>query len=139
MSAATDVLLALQADAQLSALLPGGIYGPDTADEITRQATPAAFDAATKELLPCALVRPGVETPAGPYPTSSRAFVDIYFYQRAGTDVIDPARERAFQLLHRVRIGGGWEVLWTDDVLGQRDPALDCSMVLSRYVKHRIR
>lgn len=134
MSLRDDVLAALQADAKLNMLIPGGIY----ADEITRQETPDAFDA-NQEIKPCASIRHETETPLGPYATSSRVFVIINFY--ADDDVsLDGARERVFTLLHRQKVGTNvWIVEHTDDVLDQVDNGLGCGMAVSRYAATRLR
>lgn len=130
MSVPEDIQVVLAADATLMATLTGGVYA---AAEITRQDTPAAFDA-NGEIKPCALVKGEVETPWGPHEHSSRAFIRIFFYQRSGYDDIDTARERVYTLLHRQKaLDGKWELLHTDDITGQEDQVLNCSLELSRY------
>ena len=129
-----DVLAVLQIDATLLALLPGGMYGQT---EITRQRTPEAFDA-NAELKPCLLVNLETDTQYGPFnessATSSRAFLQIFFYQRIGHDAIHAARERVFGLLHDQKIGSGtWSVSWVNDIPNLHEPALDCDMATSRY------
>jgi hypothetical protein len=129
-----DVLAILQIDATLLALLPGGMYGQT---EITRQRTPEAFDA-NAELKPCLLVNLETETQYGPFndssASSSRAFLQIFFYQRVGYDAITPARERVFSLLHDQKIGAGtWSVSWVNEIPNLHEPALDCDMATSRY------
>jgi len=128
-----DVKAVLEADETLAGLLAGGVHA---AIEISRQGTPDAFDA-NGEILPCALVKVENESKAGPYPDSARTFVLIYWYERAGTAAIDQARERARVILHRERIGGGWEMAWTDDLTDLEDQGLACSLTISRYQKHR--
>ena len=44
MSAYDSIFAALQGDAQLSAILTGGIYDGAEVSDISRQATPAAYD-----------------------------------------------------------------------------------------------
>lgn len=129
-----DVLAVLRIDTTLLALLPGGIYGQT---EITRQRTPEAFDA-NAELKPCLLVNLETETQYGPYNessiTSSRAFLQVFFYQRVGYDAIQAARERVFSLLHDQKIGSGtWSVSWVNDIPNLHEPVLDCDMATSRY------
>ncbi len=129
-----DVLAALQADDLLLALLPGGMYEQT---EIARQRTPEAFDA-NSELRPCLLVNQETETKHGPYndseANSSRALLQLFFYQRVGYDVVDRARERAFVLLHDRKIGSStWLVTWVNDLPSLHEPALDCDMATSRY------
>lgn len=129
------VQTALQADTTLMALLTGGVHA---AIEISRQDTPTAFDA-NAELKPCALVRIPTDTPTGPYDTSTRTAVEIYFYQRAGYSTIDAALARVFALLNRVKLMGTWEIRHGDDVTDQEDAALACSLHMSRYYATRLR
>ena len=133
-----EIVAALAGDHTLAALLTGGVYG---GVEISRQFTPAAFDATTKEILPCALVKVENESHVWPYWTGSRAFVLVLFYQRYGYTAIDPAMERAFALLNMTKVGGSgmWNVVHANDVRDLRDQALDCSMAMSRYVAMRLR
>lgn len=135
MTTRDDVKAVLEADATLIGLLTGGFYAGGT---INRQDTPGAFDA-NSEILPCLLVNAGTTTPAGPFKDSARDFVDVYFYQRSGYDVIDQAIERVYALLHRQKIGSGWEMLHFADNPDQVDQALACSLAVSRYYKHRFR
>lgn len=129
-------------DATLMALLTGGLH---TATEISRQATPTAFDA-NGEVRPCGLVANEVETPYGPYgiqSTGSRGFVTVTFYERDGYDSIDAALARSYTLLHGQKVGAGsdhvWQVQHADDSADLQDPGLMCSMRYSRYVVHRLR
>ncbi len=131
---------ALATDPTLQALLTGGVYA---VREITRQATPDAFDA-NGEVLPCALVARESDTASGPYAEagalSSQMFVAIYFYQRSGHDIIDAAQERAAAVLHRQKLDDGvWEIVWSDDVTDQEDDGLGCSMGMSRYQVTKLR
>jgi len=127
----------LEADTTLMATLTGGVYGEA---EISRQATPAAFDA-NGEIEPCALLAVEADDPSGPFETSSRTFVTVYFYARSGYSAIDTALDRVFALLHRQRVSDEnvWEIRHAGDVRDQRDPALDCAMSMSRYTVYRRR
>lgn len=129
------VQTALQTDTALMALLTGGVHA---ATEISRQDTAAAFDA-NAELKPCALVRVPTDTPTGPYDTSTRTAIEIYFYQRAGYGTIDSALARVFTLLNRVKLTGTWDIRHGDDVTDQEDAALACAMHMSRYYATRLR
>ena len=121
----------LQADAQLMAALPGGVH---RAVEISRQATPGAYDE-WRELLPCALVRQETATPWGPYEHSARLYVTVWFYQRSGYDSIEVARKRVYALLHRQRIAdGNWGIEHANDLLDSEDTGLGVPMAMSRYV-----
>jgi hypothetical protein len=127
----------LEADTTLMTTLTGGVYGEA---EISRQATPAAFDA-NEELEPCALLKVEADDPTGPFETSSRTFVTVYFYARSGYSAIDTALARVYALLHRQRVSGEgvWNIRHAGDVRDQQDPALGCAMSMSRYVVYRRR
>jgi hypothetical protein len=121
----------LQNDSQLAALLPGGVH---RAKEISRQETSGAYDA-NRELQPCALVRQETATPWGPHPDSGRLYVTVWFYQRAGYDAIEAARQRVYALLHRQKLANGmYEIRHANDLLDSEDPALGVPMMMSRYV-----
>ena len=129
------IVALLQADTTLLALLTGGVH---RAQEISRQGTPSAFDT-NKEIKPCALVKQETATPWGPYEHSGRLYIIVWFYQRAGYDAIEQARQRVYTLLHRQQIspvggGGCWDVSHVNDVLDQEDSTLGTAMTVSRYV-----
>jgi hypothetical protein len=129
----------LAADSTLLGYLTGGVHNAGTVGEISRQNTPAAYDA-NLELLPCALVKGEVDTPAiGPYDDASSTYVVVIFYQRAATDQIDPALNRAYTLLHNQKLGGTWRVWNVGDLLDQEDQALAARMHTSRYQCIRLR
>ena len=131
MSLSDDIKTALQADAALVALLTGGIHSG--IEEISRYKPTAAFDA-NKELLPCALIKHSTETPAGPFLTSVRTIVVIYFYQREGYAVIEPAMGLAFADLNEKQIGTHvWNFEYVGAVYQQRDQALDCPLGSLRF------
>lgn len=134
MSMVEDLISTLEANPTLLNYLTGGIYGDDVV-EISRQATPAAFDA-NGEILPCLLVRQGNRAPDGPYEHSTRAFIDLFFYQRGSLDAIQPAQEWVYWLLHREKAGvsGAWEVRHVGDIPATEDPALSCNLMVSQYV-----
>lgn len=120
----------LQNDATLAAILTGGVY---RAQEISRQATAAAFDG-NKELKPCALVKQETATPWGVHRDSGRLYVVIYFYDRHGYTNTEAARRRVYALLHRVKVTGSYEVRHANDVLDQEDEPLGAAMAVSRFV-----
>lgn len=123
----------LENDATLMAILTGGLH---TATEISRQDTPGAFDA-SDEILPCALLQFGSETPVAPYPHGATLYFSLMFYERSGYTNIEAARARAYLLLHRQKVtpatGACWGIRHADDVLDQEDTALGCSLAISRY------
>lgn len=129
------VVAVLAADTTLMATLTGGLH---SATEISRQNTPAAFDA-NAEIEPCALVQEEVTTPVGPYDSSERAIFTVTFYERSGFTNIDTAMDRVHTLLHRQKLSGTWEVRHADDSQELEDPALLCPMRYSRYVAYRTR
>jgi len=131
MSLSDDIKTALQADAPLVALLTGGIH--NDIEEISRYNPPAAFDA-NNEIKPCALIKLPNEAPAGPYLTSVRTTFVIYFYQREGYSVIEPAMALAFADLNEKNIGTGvWNIEYAGAVYQQRDQALDCPLGSLRF------
>lgn len=134
MSLKSDVKDLLTTDATLMAILTGGVHavvelkrGPDGAT--------AAFDA-NGEIRPCANIKWGSESPFGPFDDSSRAFFNIYFYERNGTTAVDAAMDRVYALLHRQCFSAltkTWEIRHTSDVRDDRDDVLQCSMGMSTY------
>lgn len=131
----------LLADATLVALLPGGIYA---VKEIKRSdsTVAAAFDA-NGEIKPCANVKEALEQADGPIQFAGRAFLTIYFYEFSGYATTVQARARIHTLLHRQKVGVAadkiWEVNWVNDIPGGEDPALECSLEISRYQVMRYR
>lgn len=137
MSLSSDLKTVLEADAALMALLTSGIF--IDVEEISRQNTPGAFDA-NGEIQPCALLKLGVESKAGPYARSVRTPFRIYVYQRQGYDVIDPALDLMFDDLNDVKITGGvWNIEFSNTINGQRDQALDCALGSQIYNAIRLR
>jgi hypothetical protein len=126
----------LAGDATLMAALPGGLHKAAEVGEISRQDTPAAFDA-NGEIQTCALLRFGPLVPIEPYLHSARQTFALYLYEPKGYQNVDAARERAYVLLQRANVtpatGSSWEIRHTDDVLDGRDSALGCSLEVSRY------
>jgi hypothetical protein len=126
----------LSGDATLMATLTGGLHKAAEVGEISRQTTPAAFDA-NGEIQPCGLLRFGSISPMGPYVHSARLIIALYFYEPKGYQNVDAARERAYVLLHRAKVtpavGACWEIRHTDDVPDGRDSALECSLAISRF------
>ena len=136
MSAFATILAALQGDAALAGILTGGMYDGTEVNDISRQATPAAYDQ-NSELLPCAILKPENQSPAGPHPDGSRLFVTVWFYQQAGSAAIDLARIRAYHLLHRATLagsGGLWDIRHVNDLLGIELQALGVPAIMSRYM-----
>lgn len=136
MTAYATILAALQGDTTLAGILTGGLYDGTEINDISRQATPAAYDDYS-ELKPCAILKPETQAPAGPHPDGSRLFVTIWFYQQNGSAAIDAGRVRAYQLLHRATLAGSdglWDVRHVNDLLGIEMQALGVPAIMSRYV-----
>ena len=136
MSAYAAILAALQGDATLAGILTGGVYDGMEVNDISRQATPAAYDDYS-ELKPCAIVKPETQAPAGPHPDGSRLYVTIWFYQQSGSAAIDAGRVQAYHLLHRSTLAGSdglWDVRHANDLLGIEMQALGVPAIMSRYV-----
>lgn len=125
----------LSTDTALMAILTGGFYN---ADEITRQATPGAYDIKVR-LKPCGLIKPETQVSLQPHPQGSRLFVTVWLYSQAGRSDLEPARNRIYQLLHDnydvvPSDGSGcWRVEHADDLLGRKDPDLQAHLEMSRY------
>jgi len=139
MSLSDEIKTALLADAPLVALLTGGIY--NDVEEISRQNTPGAFDATTKELKPCALIKYNTELPLrSGYLRAVNDPFTIYFYQRQGFDVIEQAMDLAFNDLNEQKVGTNvWNIEFDIAVHQQRDVALDCALGMLRFVAKRMR
>jgi hypothetical protein len=136
MTLQSDLLVSLTNDAALMALLTGGVFSET---RISRQTTPTAFDA-NSEIKPCLLINTGTDTTVGPYRRGSRVFPTLYFYQFRGYTTINTARDRVYDLWHDQRVGAAtWRILHTDDVNGQVDDVLSCSLVVSHYTVLRLR
>lgn len=133
----SEIIATLASDSTLSVLLTGGIH-PNSSDdtyalEISRQATPSAFDE-FRELLPCALVTLASDTPEGASPKDgARVDISIYLYRAP-----EEARFRIYQLLHQVRVapnkGTATPILHIGDLINQHDAVLDAPLTLCRYV-----
>ena len=140
MSLSDDIKTALTANAALMAVLTGGIY--NDVEEISRQNTAAAFDATTKELKPCALIKFGTEIPfsSAKIANAVQTPLTIYFYERSGYVNIESAMDKTFVLLNDSQIGTNvWRCEFETGVYQQRDTALDCPLGSLRFVAKRLR
>ena len=124
------VVAILEADTALGTLLTGGIHS--NVPEISRQWSTSAFDA-NKEILPCLLVTAPNEAKSGPYSSSVQTTLQLFFYQRAGDDVIQAAASRAFVLLNELHLSGIWQILYASGIPLTSDDALNCPMGVQRY------
>lgn len=139
MSLSDDVTSVLEASAALAALLTGGVH--NNVEEISRQNTPSAFDATTKEIKPCALVKYGNEIPlSAGLANAVQTPLTIYFYERSGYETIEEAMGLAFDLLSGQKIGSNvWRIEFDVAVYQQRDTALDCALGSLRFIAKRLR
>jgi len=139
MSLSSEIKTALLANAPLAAILTGSIH--IDVEEISRQNTPTAFDATTKELKPCALIKIGVEPRmASGLADSVNTPLVIYFYERQGYANIAPAMTLVFDQLSDQKIGTNvWQIHFDIAVNQQRDTALDCALGSLRFVAKRRR
>ncbi|RMH11465.1 MAG: hypothetical protein D6698_16325 [Gammaproteobacteria bacterium] len=68
---------------------------------------------------------------------ADRLFVDVYFYQDSGYDIILTLRERVRTVLeyNPVAVDGAWmaDIFWRGDILGQFDDGLRCCVERSTY------
>jgi hypothetical protein len=139
MSLSDDIRSVLEADGVLMILLTGGIH--IGVEELSRENTPTAFDATTRELKPSALVKIGVESRLrSGIDNSVNTPFTIYFYDRQGYDNIEQAMSLAFTDLNETKIGDGiWNVEFDLAVHQQRDAALDCALGSLRFIAKRRR
>lgn len=122
----------LAADATLAALAPGGVHR--AVPEITRQLVPAAFDATTRELKTCVLVKPSSETVDGPARRGAAQLVNVWVYDRADDARVEAVLARVRAVLHRTYLGGGmYEASYFDTTFGWRDDALAARGGVARY------
>jgi hypothetical protein len=131
------ILAALQGDAELGAILAGGVHG----EPINRGRTPGAFDGAKGgKLKPCVVLSLETSAPDGPIPGCERQFFAVYFYEHRGYANIDAAQRRVKVLLdRRANVDLGieglvYEFRHAEDSRDLRDPELDdAPMRFSRY------
>lgn len=131
----TAIYNALAADSTLTGILSGGLYNWLDTPELSRQATPSAFNE-FGEMKPSGLLKPESATPWGPLANGGRVFIVLWLYDQAGFETLDAARERLYTLLHRQQINteaGIFDIRHSNDILGSEVPGLDVSMVVCRY------
>lgn len=128
----------LSEDASLLAMLPGGLYASWEHRLISRETTPDAFDEYAVPR-PAGLMIAGTEVPilSGPPGAARLTFsVTVQQGEGTGTDAIDQARARVYQLLHRWWGGNDWGVYWDQDILNFWENAMEVVWVqshISRY------
>jgi len=115
-------------------LLTGGIYTYAETGRlgINQQTTPSAWDATTRKLKPCAVVKDRARVPDGGVTddleqlASWRQVVEIYLYQDGDTDgsTLDTVADRLFVLFHGRRISSKI-THWANSIVSEREPALN--------------
>lgn len=135
MNPITAIYNALAADMTLTGILSGGVYNWLDTPQLSRQATPAAYDQ-YGEMLPSGLVKPEGATPWGPLPDGGRVYVVVWLYNQNGYEPLEAARERLYTLLHRQQLttdAGIFDVRHSNDIPAAEVPGLDVSMCVCRY------
>jgi len=123
----------LAADGALSGLLPGGVFA---SPEVSRQDTPAAYDA-DSELQTCANVKLETNGQVGPHKTGARQFFTVSLYQQHDTADITSAAARVIELLNDSKPTALiYAVVWTDTIPDLQDNALVCNLIVVRFVAH---
>lgn len=141
MAALDAVMNALTGDASLLATLPGGVFDGRTVQEISRQATPTAYDQ-WQEMKPCALIRAETQTPWGPLRSGTRLHVVVWLYAQGNYTALETARERIYTLLHRKQLSttqGIFEVRHASDLPGMEAPEIPAAMTICRYTVTAVR
>lgn len=109
MSVRSGVRAYLAGDATYAALLPGGVYPnpaltPNDQAELTRDTTPAAFDAFGDIVAAGLVLSDGSSAFPGLVPHAAQDFLRVMHWQRAGRDIIEAADRRAYTLLDGARL-----------------------------------
>lgn len=128
----------LIADATLLNSLTGSVYTYKETGRlgISRTTTPNAFDATTKKLKPCAVVKARSTVPDnlladdGTQEQSVKPIIEIWLYEDGGAagTISETARARVYALLQGKQIGG--IVRRVHEVRDFRDPDLDHAQVM---------
>lgn len=140
MSYADSITTLLKADATLNGLLPGGIinYPESGRKGLNRLQNIKAFDAVTGLLKPCAVVLQLSETPTweaihmptGYMSVMTPIMVWVYAqgdydqYGNSPYDIIQPACDQIYTLLHGAQIANAFQILYQNMVLDKREPDL---------------
>lgn len=126
----------LLTDAELEGYLPGGIYNGEVTIDISRQATPEAYDEFS-ELKPCVILKSEATTPWGPHHDSGRHYITFWMYAQHDIHFMELARERIYQLIHRAELPdstGIYDIRHANDILGTEVTTLGVPTTVSRYV-----
>jgi hypothetical protein len=106
------------ADATLLATLTGGVftYASLGREGLTRESLAAAFDATTKLLKPCAVVKQRFPVPDGEVVdtvekiASVSQVIEIWIYEDTSFTNTDAARSRLFSLFFGYQFADSWEL-----------------------------
>lgn len=148
MSLEEDIRAYLAADAELTDLLPGGIYtwGGLGRAGLTRANLAAAFNAGGY-LRPCAVIRQREERPDGRLAdeesgtTSTEQQVEISLYEDITFSALDAAVERVYALLHGHSLAGALPAAWaaTADRLREKGALKGAANIRMTFVVRRVR
>lgn len=123
----------------LMAILTGGVFtaGAVGIDGITRNATPAAFDA-NGFLRPCALVKERGLIPDSMVAdglaqvASAGQTVEVWLYELVGYTAIDAALARLKHLFYGYSLTDSFPIEWTNTINRQRDTGALANASLAR-------
>ena len=137
------VKAALSGDGTLSGLLTGGVYDRRG---LSRTLTPAAFDATTGNIKPCAVVTVDSAVPMGHREQSfERVYLLVWLYEQDGSGytVIDQARLRVIEVLHDASLsvddGAVHTIEYASGIGDSHDDTLGAEMTNVRFVAYRNR
>lgn len=128
MSRENDFYTRITADSTIMALLTGGVHKAETVgiEGITRETTPAAFDA-NGYLKPCCLVKQRGQVPDGTIfdpitqAQSISQVVECWLYQDRLYTTIDSAGERLKALFIGYMFSDSFEIMWVNTLDRTRD------------------
>lgn len=127
-------------DADLMNILTGGIYNQAVDNEISKVHTPAAFDPATEELLPCGLFKSSlVSNIPATFQGATRTEIEVYLYQRNQYLAVASAADRIYQLWHDQIIVPDnvnhqtFRTLFNNEIPNGKDDVLGCNVYVVRY------
>ena len=133
----------LSGDATLGTTLTGGVYNRR---DLSRTATPSAYNTTTGDINPCAVVT--MSTPvqeAIKEAAFERDWFQVWLYEAEGNNYanIDIAADRVIALLHRQTVtvspGGIHEIQYADGLGDSYDDVLRCEMSYLRFWAWRYR
>lgn len=139
MSRESEVAARLRADSTLMGLLTGGIYEASALGDagITDPTTtPGAYSGGL--LKPSAIVRQRMLVPFGSLRdlaeqvSGASQVVEVYVYQRGGTDTIESALGRIYALLQGHVFDGAYPAMWSNEIGPMSAPELSGDVRMAR-------